>query len=46
MDVRAGGDITVFKSAGLGVQDVAIASLVVKKAEEMAIGTKVESYDT
>jgi ornithine cyclodeaminase len=30
--------VTVFKSVGLGVQDVAIASAVVKKAEEMKVG--------
>jgi hypothetical protein len=39
------GPITMFKSVGVGLQDVAIACAVVKKAEEMDIGVKVEGYD-
>ena len=42
--VRMSGDVTVFKSVGIGLQDVAIAHLVVSRAEEMKIGTVVESY--
>lgn len=30
---------TVFKSVGVGIQDVAIASLVLRKAEELGLGT-------
>lgn len=37
-DVVKGG-ITIFKSVGVGVQDVAIASLVAKRAREKGIGT-------
>ncbi|KIL60766.1 hypothetical protein M378DRAFT_83327 [Amanita muscaria Koide BX008] len=38
--------ITLFKSVGLGVQDVAIACAVIRKAEEMGdIGTRVLEYD-
>ena len=39
------GDITIFKSVGLGVQDVGIAKLVVERAEKMGIGRWVEGYD-
>ncbi|GLB42664.1 putative ornithine cyclodeaminase/mu-crystallin family protein [Lyophyllum shimeji] len=39
------GPITMFKSVGVGVQDVAIACAVVAKAEEMGIGTVVADYD-
>ena len=42
--VRMSGDITMFTSVGIGLQDVAIAHLVVSRAEEMKIGTVVESY--
>lgn len=41
-EARRRGDVTVFKSVGVGVQDVAIAALVVSRAEEMALGTRVE----
>lgn len=30
---------TVFKSVGVGVQDIAIASLVLRRAEEKGLGT-------
>jgi ornithine cyclodeaminase/alanine dehydrogenase-like protein (mu-crystallin family) len=41
---RAG--LTVFKSVGVGVQDVAIAGLVVRRAEEMGgVGVLVAGYD-
>lgn len=39
------GPITLFKSVGVGLQDVAIACAVVAKAEEMAIGTQIADYD-
>ncbi|KAL4075445.1 hypothetical protein J3A83DRAFT_1970950 [Scleroderma citrinum] len=42
--VRKSGDVTVFKSVGVGLQDVAIARLVVSRAEEMKIGTVVQSF--
>ena len=40
------GPITMFKSVGVGLQDVAIACAVVGKAEEMKIGTWVVGYDS
>ncbi|KDQ57877.1 hypothetical protein JAAARDRAFT_176968 [Jaapia argillacea MUCL 33604] len=43
--VKKGGDVTIFKSVGVGVQDVAIASAVVKRAEELGLGTKIDDYD-
>ena len=38
------GPITMFKSVGVGLQDVAIACAVVDKAEELGIGTRVDGY--
>ncbi|KAG8980446.1 hypothetical protein FRC05_006078 [Tulasnella sp. 425] len=44
-ETKLGGDaITIFKSVGVGVQDVAIASLVAGLAKEKGIGTQVK-YD-
>lgn len=40
-----GSDITIFKSVGVGIQDVGIAKLVVERAEKMGIGRLVEGYD-
>lgn len=37
--VRASGDVTIFKSVGVGVQDVAIASAVVDRAQADGVGT-------
>jgi ornithine cyclodeaminase/alanine dehydrogenase-like protein (mu-crystallin family) len=40
---RTGEDeLTVFKSLGLGVEDLAAAELVVRKAREQGVGTEVE----
>ena len=40
---RTGADeLTVFKSLGLGVEDLAAAELVVRKAREQGIGTEVD----
>ncbi|KAJ7782724.1 hypothetical protein B0H16DRAFT_1297593 [Mycena metata] len=36
------GPITIFKSVGVGLQDVAIACAVVQKAEELGIGNRVD----
>ncbi|KAF7315094.1 hypothetical protein MIND_00023600 [Mycena indigotica] len=36
------GSITIFKSVGVGLQDVAIACAVVKQAEDMELGTRVD----
>ena len=35
-------ELTVFKSLGLGVEDLAAAELVVRKAREQSVGTEVE----
>ena len=35
-------DVTLFKSVGTAIQDVAMASLVYKKAEAMGLGTEVD----
>ena len=43
-DVRSAGDVTIFKSVGVGVQDVAIAQAVVRKAQEIGSGTVIEDY--
>ncbi|KAG6825368.1 hypothetical protein H0H92_003954 [Tricholoma furcatifolium] len=37
--------ITMFKSVGVGLQDVAIACAVVERAEKMGLGTRVPNYD-
>ena len=42
---RANGDVTIFKSVGVGVQDVAIACAVVDRAVREAIGRTIEGYD-
>ena len=42
---RANGDVTIFKSVGVGVQDVAIACAVVDRAVREEIGRTIEGYD-
>ena len=39
---RSSSELTVFKSLGLGVEDLAAAELVVKKAREQGVGTEVD----
>ena len=41
----AADKITIFKSVGLGIQDVVIAKLVVDLAERMRVGCNLSSYD-
>lgn len=41
----SGDQVTIFKSVGLGVQDVAIAKLVVDLAERKGVGCNLISYD-
>jgi ornithine cyclodeaminase/alanine dehydrogenase-like protein (mu-crystallin family) len=36
------GELTVFKSLGLGVEDLAAAELVVSKAREQGVGVEVD----
>ncbi|WWC85743.1 uncharacterized protein L201_000609 [Kwoniella dendrophila CBS 6074] len=38
-------DIIIFKSVGLGIQDVAITNLVVEEAEKLSLGNIIENYD-
>lgn len=40
------GPITMFKSVGVGVQDVIITKEVVSHAKNMGMGTLIERYDT
>ena len=42
--IRASGDVTIFKSVGVGVQDVAIAHAVVDRAREKGVGTVIDNY--
>ncbi|MCZ6727313.1 MAG: hypothetical protein O7A98_08145, partial [Acidobacteria bacterium] len=39
---QADDDLTLFKSVGLAVQDVAAGAVVIERAEEMGLGTVVE----
>ncbi|KAF9815135.1 hypothetical protein IEO21_04753 [Rhodonia placenta] len=43
--VRAAGDVTIFKSVGVGIQDVAMASAVVSRAERDGIGSRIDDFD-
>jgi len=43
--VLTGGDVTIFKSVGVGAQDVAIAVAVADRAIEMGIGTRIPNFD-
>ncbi len=44
-EVVGAGDVTIFKSVGVGAQDVAISAAVVDCAIEMGIGTRVPQFD-
>ncbi|KAF7986876.1 hypothetical protein HWV62_12620 [Athelia sp. TMB] len=44
-EVRRAGDVTIFKSVGVGVQDIAIATLVVHQAQKLGVGTRIHAYD-
>ena len=43
--VRKAGDVTIFKSVGVGLQDVAIACAVVDRAIKEGIGRSIDDYD-
>ena len=43
--VRTSGEVTIFKSVGVGVQDVAIACAVVDRAVREGFGKTIEGYD-
>lgn len=42
--LRTPDGVSIFKSVGVGLQDVAIASLVLSRAEHMGRGTRIENY--
>jgi ornithine cyclodeaminase/alanine dehydrogenase-like protein (mu-crystallin family) len=42
--VLNGGDVTVFKSVGVGAQDVAISIAAVERAIERQIGTRITYF--
>ncbi|KAI0759231.1 NAD-P-binding protein [Trametes elegans] len=44
-EIQTAGDVSIFKSVGVGVQDVAIACAVVQRALEEKIGVVIENYD-
>lgn len=44
-EIKTSGDVTIFKSVGVGVQDVAIATAVVSSAERNEIGVWIKEYD-
>ncbi|EJF62087.1 NAD(P)-binding protein [Dichomitus squalens LYAD-421 SS1] len=44
-DIHDRGDVTIFKSVGVGVQDVVIACAVVQRATEEGIGRVIADYD-
>ncbi|KAI0821739.1 NAD-P-binding protein [Trametes gibbosa] len=44
-EVQTSGDVTIFKSVGVGVQDVAVACAVVERAVKEKIGVVIEAYD-
>lgn len=43
--VLSGRDVTVFKSVGVGAQDVAISIAAVERAVERRIGTRISNFD-
>lgn len=43
-DFREPDGVTIFKSVGVGLQDVAIAGLVLSRAERIGYGTRIENY--
>ncbi|KAI8995253.1 NAD-P-binding protein [Trametes punicea] len=44
-DIQTAGDVTIFKSVGVGVQDAAIACAVVERALREKIGVVIDEYD-
>ncbi|KAI0350277.1 NAD-P-binding protein [Trametes cingulata] len=44
-DIQTAGDVTIFKSVGVGVQDAAVACAVVERAIAEKIGVVIEGYD-
>jgi ornithine cyclodeaminase/alanine dehydrogenase-like protein (mu-crystallin family) len=44
-EVLTGGDVTIFKSVGVGEQDVAISIAVMERAVDMGIGSEISNWD-
>jgi ornithine cyclodeaminase len=44
-DVLSGRDVTMFKSVGVGAQDVAISMAVMERGIENGIGTRIANWD-
>jgi len=44
-EVLSGRDVTMFKSVGIGAQDVAISMAVMERAKENGIGTLIPKWD-
>lgn len=44
-EMLSGRDVTMFKSVGVGAQDVAISTAVMERAIEIGIGTRVANWD-
>jgi len=44
-EVLSGRDVTMFKSVGVGAQDVAISTAVMERAIENGIGTRITNWD-
>jgi ornithine cyclodeaminase/alanine dehydrogenase len=38
------GEITLFKSVGTGIQDIALAAMIFERAQDRNVGTKLESF--
>ena len=43
--IKSAGDVTIFKSVGVGLQDTAIAKAVFDKALTLGLGTEIKNYD-
>lgn len=40
-----GGEVNIYKSVGIAVQDVAVANAMIEAAAELGVGTIIEDYD-
>jgi ornithine cyclodeaminase/alanine dehydrogenase-like protein (mu-crystallin family) len=40
-----GGEVNIYKSVGIAVQDVAVANAMIEAAEGLGVGTVIEDYD-
>jgi ornithine cyclodeaminase/alanine dehydrogenase-like protein (mu-crystallin family) len=44
-EVLTGGDVTIFKSVGVGAQDVAISIAVLERAADMGVGSGISNWE-